>query len=300
MKKKYMKQLFTPETNTIVTGDIEPAISIDHNQRLIAGIQSLQTVLGVAEMTPMAAGTLVKQYKYTKVNTPDQVAEGETIGLTEYKRTLANTFELILKKFRKQTTAETIQKVGRSKAVDETDTLLLREVQKGVKSDFFTAIGAGTGTATPVAGDTPILQRALAALWGALTVKYADMVVTPVYFVNPLDIADYIAKATVTVQNAFGFSYIENFLGLGMVILDPSVTVKTVEATMKENLNGVYVPAGGDVGAAFGLTADSTGMVGMKHYLADDKACVDTLIMSGVLFYAEDASGIYKASLATA
>lgn len=54
----------------------------------------------------------------------------------------------------------------------------------------------------------------------------------------------------------------------------------------------------GSVGETFGLTTDETGMVGMKHYLADDSASVNTLIMEGVTFYAEDASGIFKAPIA--
>lgn len=63
---KYFRQLFTVEAGTIVTTDIEPAISIDHNERLVAGVESLQTILGVTELTPMPTGSLVKQYKYTK------------------------------------------------------------------------------------------------------------------------------------------------------------------------------------------------------------------------------------------
>lgn len=301
----YMTQLFEAETGTTVAADLDPAISIDHNQRLIAGIQSLQTVLGITELTPMAAGTQVKQYQYKqKGAAPDQVKEGETIGLTEYERKLVNTFELVLKKFRKQTTAEAIQRVGRNKAVNDTDTLLMRSVQKGVKTDFFTFIGKGTGAASNLAVQKDAayasIQGAIAGVWEKLSKHYEDMDVTPIYFINPHDVAVYLANATVTVQTAFGFQYIENFLGLGTVVLDHTVTTGQVYGTAKENLNGVYVPANGDVGQSFGLTADATGLVGMKHYLKDDTACVNTLLMSGVTFYAEDASGIFKAPVEVA
>lgn len=292
--KHYLSQLFAAEENTIITTDIEPAISIDHNERLVEGIQSLQTVLGITEMTALAAGNLVKQYKYSKTNTPAQVGEGEQIGLTNYKRTLANSFELTLKKYLKQTTAEAIQRSGRENSVNKTDDLLLLEVQKDVKASFFETIKAGTGKATPKA---QTLQGALAAIWGQIQVYFADVDATPVYFVNPLDIADYLATASITVQTAFGFSYVQNFLGLGTVILDASVEQGKVYGTVTQNLNGVYAPAGGDVAVTFGLTADATGLVGMKHFTKDDHASVDTLIMSGVIFYAEDASGIIAASL---
>lgn len=295
--RHYLSQLFAAETNTIVTTDIEPAISIDHNERLVEGVQSLQNVLGITELTPLAAGNTVKQYKYTKVNTPAQAAEGATIALTEYKRTLANSFEMKLKKYRKQTTAEAIQRSGLENSVNKTDDLLMLEVQKEVKASFFTTIKAGTGTATPAA---KTLQGALAAIWGQLNVKFADVDATPVYFVNPLDVADYLATAQITIQTAFGFSYVQNFLGLGTVILDASITKGAVYGTVAQNLNGVYAPAGGDVAATFGLTTDATGLVGMKHSTKDDCASVDTLILTGVLFYAEDASGIFSASCATA
>jgi hypothetical protein len=302
MKKNlsYVAQLFAPETNTIVTTDLTPVISVDHNNRLVTGIQSLQTILGITEMTPMTAGSQVKQYKYNKKNTPNQVGEGEVVPLTEYERKLVKTFNLVLKKYRKQTTAEAIQSYGRNKAVNDTDALLEKEVQKEVKATLIEAIKAGTGTASASKlNDMKSLQKVLASIWGNLTTYYADMNVTPVYFVNPLDVADVLATGTITTQTAFGFTYIQNFLGLGTVILDPSMTAGSAWGTVKENLNGVYVPASGDVAQTFGLTYDATGLVGTKHYLADNSVCVDTLMMTGTTFYAEDASGIFKGTIVT-
>lgn len=294
-KYLYTKQLFAPETNTILSTDIEPAISIDHNERLVTNISTLQRVLGITEMTPMPAGSIVKQYKYTKVNTPEQVAEGETIPLTQYKRTLANTFELKLNKYRKHTTAEAIQRVGRQKAVDDTDNLLIEEIQSDIEDAFFTTLTGAAGTAETNKGTT--VQGALAAVWGRLGVYFKRKNVTSVFFVNNLDVADYLATAQVTVQSAFGFSYIENFLSLGTTIIDPSVPQGTVYGTAVQNLNGVYVPASGDVGTAFGLTADASGMVASTHYISGDDACIDTLLLSGVLFYVEDATGVVSCKI---
>lgn len=301
---KYYRQLFedsesttstTADANTTVAADIEPAISIDHNERLVTGIQSLLTVLNITQMIPMATGTTVKFYKYAKKNTPEQVGEGEEIKLTEYERKLASTYELTLEKYRKRSTAEAIQKVGKDKAVNKTDELLEREVQKGIKKKFYDFLKTGTGTAAKGA----TLQAALANIWAKLSSygPFIDGDFTPIYFVNPLDIADYLSTAAVTIQTAFGFNYLENFLGLGTVIIDPSVEAKKPCATVKENLNGVYVPANGDVGTTFGLTSDSTGMVGMKHFLVDGKASIDTLLMSGVTLYPEDLSGVFKGEI---
>ena len=123
------------------------------------------------------------------------------------------------------------------------------------------------------------------------------MDVTPIFFVNPQDVADYLGTAQITMQTAFGFTYIENFLGLGTVVVTPQVAAKTVYATAQENLNGAYAPVSGDVGQTFGLTADATGLLGMTHQMKSDNATIDTLVMSNVVFYPEFADGIFKGTI---
>lgn len=38
----------------------------------------------------------------------------------------------------------------------------------------------------------------------------------------------------------------------------------------------------------------------MTHYVKGDNASIDTLVMSGVVFYPEDATGVVKAAIAVA
>lgn len=73
-------QLFAVPNET-TTSDLAPAISIDFTSRISENINTLQEILGVTNMTPMAAGTLIKLYKET-TTLAAQVAEGETIGLS--------------------------------------------------------------------------------------------------------------------------------------------------------------------------------------------------------------------------
>lgn len=292
MKKKMNLQLFAAPTNTTVAADLEPAISVDFVTRITQNIDELREVLGISELLAMSAGTDIKIYKMTKKNTPAQVGEGEEIPLTEIERKLVKTISLDLNKYRKNTTAEAIQKVGRSMAVNQTDEKLISEIQKDIKKAFYTALATGTGTAT---GTT--LQVTLANLWAKLQNYYEDMDVTPIYFMNPQDVADYLGTAQITMQTTFGFTYIENFLGLGTAIVTPQVTAKTVYATAKENLNGAYAPVSGDVGQTFGLTADATGLIGMTHQMKSDNATIDTLIMSNVVFYPEFADGVFKGTI---
>lgn len=293
-RKKVDLQLLAAEENLTKTTDLEPAISIDYTSRLAANINELQQMLGITDMTSMAAGTLIKMYAMTQTNTPDQVGEGEVIPLTHFERKLINTIELKLNKYRKATPAESIQKVGRSVAVNKTDAKLIASVQNEIRSDFFKLIESGTGTAK--AGKN--LQQALANAWAAVRTKYKDISATPIYWVSTEDLADYLGNAQVTMQTTFGLSYIENFLGLGTVIVTPTLTAGNVIATAKENLNGAYIPANsGDVAQTFGLTADATGLVGMTHNVKSDNATYETLVMSGVKFYPELLDGVIKAPI---
>lgn len=296
MNKLFDLQLFAAETNTTTTTDLEPAISIDCVSKLSSNIVELQKVLGITELEPMTAGTTIKIYKMEQVNTPEQVAEGETITLTKINRTLARTVELVLKKFRRNTTAEAIQKTGREIAINKTDGKLISSIQKGIKKDFYSMLLEGTGTAS---GAT--FQAALAAAWGAVTKFYEDEDATPIHFVSSDDVADYLGTAQVTLQQAFGMSYIEDFLGLGTVVINPNMTKGKVASTAKENLHGAYIPANtGDVAKTFGLTSDKTGLVGMTHQPVSGNATVDTLAMSGVVFYPELLDGVIITEIAGA
>lgn len=287
MLKKFNLQLFAAE-NTTVTTDLEPAISVDCVSKINGNIDELREVLGISEMEPMAAGTSIKIYKMEQVNTPAQVAEGETINLTKIERKLARTIELVLRKYRKNTTAEAIQKTGRDIAINKTDEKLLSGIQKEIKKDFYEIIGEGTGEA---AGTT--LQAALSAVWGKIKKFYEDEDATPIYFVSSEDVADYLGTAQVTMQQAFGMSYIQDFLGLGTVVVSPALAKGKVIGTAKENLHGAYIPANtGDVARTFDLTSDATGLVGMTHQAISGNATVDTLAMSGVVFYPEMLDGV--------
>ena len=127
---------------------------------------------------------------------------------------------------------------------------------------------------------------------------YEDEDATPIYFVSSDDVAEYLATAQVTMQTAFGISYIQDFLGLGTVVIAPSLTKGKLVATAKENLRGAYVPAqSSDLAQSFGLTADSTGLIGMTHAVSSDNATIDTLMFSSVVFYPELLDGVIVATI---
>lgn len=293
----YKTLIFDVEVNTTTSTDVDPVISIDHVNRLTDSIKTLQTVLGITSMKPMAAGTQVKRYKTTVTKGGKQPAEGDVIPLTKVERKPLAPLTLELNTYRKLTTAQAIQKTGTAVALNETDDALVKEVQKEVRNAFFTTI-TGEGFTAAAGGAT--LQKAAAQAWGSLSVYFEDKDVTPVFFLNPLDVADYLGAAAITTQTAAGISYLENFLGMGNAIITPRVTKGNVFATVSENLNGVYVAQGGDVSDAFDMTYDESGMVGMTHSRVDERASIQTLVMTGVLFYTEDAAGVVKSEISPA
>lgn len=289
----------TDEANTTKTTDLAPAISIDLTSRMAANIQGLLDVISANELVPMPAGSSIKIYE-TKVDSSAkpsaQNGEGEIVELTKVKRTLKSTIDIALKKYRRQTTAEAIQKTGIDVALNQTDEVLLKAVQKELKTAFFTLLGTGTGTATAkVKG----LQSALAAAWGEIQTLFDDIEATPIYFVSATDVAGYLSDASVTINTEFGMNYISNFLGLGDVFISPSLTSGTVIATAKENLYCAYVPANSDVSTTFGLISDESGLVGMTHNNVPERFCVDTCIMTGAKFYAEDLAKVVKVTIKT-
>jgi len=101
------------------------------------------------------------------------------------------------------------------------------------------------------------------------------------------------------VQTAFGWSYIEKFLGLGTTFVHPGLKRGEVAGTVVENLNGAYVPAnGGDLAESFQLTGDESGLVGMTHQIVTDNASITTLLFCSVVFYPEYLDGVIKATIA--
>lgn len=283
------------ETNLIKAAQMKKVREVDFVEQFGGDIlPKLMEVLGVTRQIPMMEGTTMYVYKTTGTLQSGAVPEGEIIPLSQYERTKTAVGEITLKKWRKAASAESIKKSGYDEAVTRTDAKLLKDVQKGIRTDLFTFLGTmdgSTGGGTPATGAT--LQPALADAWGQLQVLFEDDAAEAVYFVNPLDIADYLKTAQITVQTAFGMNYVEDFLGLGTVIMTSQVTQGTFYATAKENLILYYLTMNGDIANAFELTADETGYIGIKSgYQNEERAQIESLIMSGIQFLVEYADGV--------
>ena len=284
------------ETNTIMQADLARVRVADFNLQFTGNLQKLTEALGVTRKIAVQEGATLKMLKVTGTLQSGTVAEGELIPLSKYTTEEVAVGEVKLNKWRKGTTAEAILKGGYDQAVGATTDKMVKDIQKTIRGDLFTFMKTGTGTAT---GTT--LQAALANGWGKLAVLFEDDAVETVFFLNPMDVADYLGTAQVEMQTLFGMNYIKNFLGLGDVFLNSNVTKGKYYATAKENIVLYYVNVGaGDIRSAFGLTTDDTGYIGINEYADKDTARVIDLVMSGVTFFPERKDGIVVGTIAGA
>ena len=280
-------QLFADE-NTIKAADLAKVRDVDFTERFSASIATLMKMLGVTRKIEKKAGEVLKAYKVTGTLQSGVVAEGEIIPLSKYNTTYEPIGEAVLKKWRKETTAEAISSKGFGQAVNDTNDKMLKDIQKGVRSNFVSFLATGTGTASGVG-----LQAALAQAWGQLQVLFEDTAIQAVYFMNPLDVADYLGAAQISTQTAFGMSYVENFLGMGTVILASDVPKGKVYATAAENIVLYYIPVtSSDMAQAFDLTADATGLIGIHTGATYNNLTAETVAASGVGLFAEMLDGI--------
>lgn len=277
----------------IKKADLARVREIDFTLMFTESLRKLTEALGVTRKVAKQAGTVLKTYKATGTLEDGAVAEGETIPLSKYTTEAVNYGEITLKKWRKATSAEAIIERGYDQAVGMTTERMLKDVQKSIRKDFFTFLGTGTGTATGAG-----LQAALAQTWGKLQTLFEDDDIQAVHFINPLDIADYLATATITTQTAFGMTYIEDFLGMGKVFMNSSVPKGTIYSTAQDNLVLYYVPVNGaDLNEAFSFTSDETGYIGIHEEPDYTNMTASDTVVNGMTLFAERLDGVVKTTI---
>ena len=282
-------------TNTITAADIAKSQDIEMLTNFNGELNRLTEVLGLFPPEIVAAGTAMFQYSVTGTLNATPVAEGDEVPLSKYTVTTTQLDPITIKPYRKLTTAQAILKGGYENAIAKTDKKMIGQVRSGILTDFFTFLGNGTGTATGVG-----LQATLAQVTAKIqdeTEKNDDFSGSIVYFVNPYDIADYLANAQVTTQTVFGMTYIQSFLGVENIMVTNKVKAKTVYATPVENIHiyGIDFSTLGDAGLAY-TTMDGS-LIGVHHEGAYNRTSSETYVLSGALFLPEYKNYIIKGTI---
>ena len=284
------------ETNLIKQADLVRAREVQFTLTFTESIKKLTEALGITRKIAKQAGTVLKSYKATGTLEDGNVAEGDTIPLSKYQTEAVAYKEITLLKRRKATSAEAIISGGYDQAVSMTTDRMLKDVQKGIRTRFFEFLATGTGKASGTG-----LQAALAQTWGQLQTLFEDDEISAVHFINPLDIADYLASAQISTQTAFGMTYIENFLGMGTVFLNTSVPKGTVYSTAKDNIVLYYIPVNdADLSEAFSFTSDETGYVGIHEEPDYTNLTASDTVVNGMELFAERLDGIVVTSITAA
>lgn len=285
------------EANVIKKAQMAKVRELDFATLFGENVQNLIKMLGITRKIPVTAGTALKVLKVTGTLQSGIVPEGEIIPLSQYSTTYETVAEATLSKWRKATTAEAILKGGYDQAVNDTNKKMLLDIQKAIRTQFVTFLATGTATASGTG-----LQAALANAWGKMQVLYEDDAVQAVYFINPMDAADYLGKANITVQTAFGLNYIENFLGLGTVILTGAISQGTFYATAAENIVAYFINVNeaNGLGEAFDFTTDpETGMIGIHEDGNYQRMQEETVAISGITLFAERLDGVIKGTISS-
>ena len=251
-------------------------------------VNELTKLLGIARKLPKREGSVIKATKATGVLAAGNVAEGEVIPLSKYSTAQVTLGEIVLKKWRKSTSAEAIVERGYDQAVGMATDAMLADVQRSIRTDFASCLAAGTGTASGVG-----LQAALADAWGKLTALFEDAGANMVFLVNPLDAADWLAGAQIPAVRTFGLTALKNFLGLGTLILTTAAPKGTFYATAEDNLTLCYIPVNGaGLGEAFTFTSDETGLIGIHEEPNYERMTAEDTVTAGISIFAERLDGV--------
>lgn len=279
-----------------LTRELGTALSIDFAEQFGQRFKTLSELLGVQRTLPMAAGTVLKTYTSSVTLDGTTVEPGDIIPLSKVVLEDGPTQELAWDKKRKAVPMEDIQKYGFQKAITLTDAKLLNEIQKGVRTKLLAQLASGTGTATGIG-----LQATMAQNWAAVTAKFDEDDVQVISFMNPFDAADYLGQANVTVQNAFGMTYLEGFLNNRVVFMSAEIPQGTVYSTADQNLVAAYaLMSGGEIGQAFDFTTDNTGLIGITHDIDKSRLTAETVTAYGIVLFAERLDGVVVGTIAEA
>lgn len=277
--------------NLTVTNEMQvEARKIDFVTRFALNWEHLLTVLGIMRPIRKQPGAVLKSKKAALTLVSGAVGEGEEIPYSKANIVETPYAEMTVEKFAKAVSIESIKDHGYEVAVGMTDDAFLFELQDNVTARFYTYLNTGS-----LKSNESTWQRALAMAKGNVVNKFKQMHRTcteVVGFANVLDLYDYLGDATITVQSAFGFQYIKDFMGYKVVFLlsDAEIARGRVIATPVENIALYYVDPSDSDFAKAGLvytTDGNTNLIGFHTQGNYNTAVSESFAIMGMTLFAE-------------
>ena len=284
------------KANTTLTSniDINPR-EVDFVTRFGMNWQGLLDIIGIARPIKKVPGTKLTAKEVQIDLQSGDVAEGDEIPYSLATISEKDVATLKLKKYSKGVTLEDIEKYGYEDAVQRTDNAFLNKLQGVVMDNFYAVLGTGTLT-----GSKTTFQQAIANAKGLVTNEFKKLrldITDVVGFVNTMDFYDYLGDANITVQTAFGMSYVKDFMGYNTIFLlsDNELEAGKVIATPVENLALYYVDASDSDFARAGLEYTVDGVTNLNGFHTEGKyshAVSECYAILGATMFAEYLNGI--------
>lgn len=293
-----------PKANLTGVAQITTAVrEIDFVTRFTKNWDSLREIMNIMRPIRKDPGTKLVSYTASITLQPGNVGEGEEIPYSRATVSPVAYGDLTLEKYSKAVSIEAVNKYGATVAVQRTDDAFLNELQGRVLDAFYTFLQTGTMTSTETT-----FQMAVAMAIGKVVDKFKKMrkdSTSIVVFVNTLDAYRYLGAAELTVQNAFGLQYIENFMGAQTMILSSEIPEGVVIAVPSENIVLYYVDPSDSDFAQLGLeytVQGETNLIGFHANGNYSTAVGESFALMGMLLWAEylDAIAIVNVGTFTA
>ena len=271
------------------------AREVDFVTRFSDNWDALRNILGIMRPIRKAPGTKLVSYEAAVTLQSGAVGEGEDIPYSLATVNPVAYGDLTLEKYAKAVSIEAVEKYGASIAIEKTDDQFLVELQNMILTRFYTFLNTGALTSAETTW-----QKALAMAKGNVLDKFNKMrktVTQVVGFANVLDLYEYIGTADVTVQTAFGLTYVQDFMGYSTLFLlsAPDIPRGRVIAVPVENIDLYYVDPSDSDFARLGLdytVAGETNLIGFHANGNYNTAVGEMFALMGMTLWAEYLDGI--------
>lgn len=271
------------------------AREVDFVTRFGDNWDALRNIMGIMRPIRKTPGTVLKSFTASVALESGSVDPGEVIPYSKTTIVEAAKSDVTIEKYAKAVPIEDVNTYGAEIAVEKSDDAFLTQLQNVVLGRFYTFLNTGSTT-----GSGADWQDALAKAHGLVLNKFATIqkdVTAVVGFANILDAFDYLGAADVTIQTAFGLTYIQNFLGYSTLFLLPASQIARgdVIATAVENIDMYYVDPSDSEFAKLGLEYTAQGETNLIGFHAQGNystAVGESYAIMGITLWAEYLDGI--------
>lgn len=275
--------------NLIKSADIDvTSRKIDFVTQFARNWEALREVMGITRPIRKANGSeLTSKYAVGTLESGD-VGEGEFIPRSHFEVKEKTYAKIRIKKYAKETSLEATADHGYDAAINTTDEEFLVQLQEIVSGNFYDYLKTGTMTF-----EERTFQMAFAMTLGKIKDKFKKMhrnVTGIAMFVNTLDLYAYLGSSEITMQTAFGFTYLKNFLGAEITFVSSEIPRGQMIGTPINNIVSYYVDPADSEFAKMGLnytTDGETNLIGFAVQGDYDRAVSVAYALMGFTLFAE-------------